>query len=65
MDTQFNSAIRKVERTIMQDGQSFSAEKELELKALKYIARIQNTFTEMNDIQINIIRYIQLIFQAY
>jgi len=64
MDTQFNSAIRKVERTIMQDGQSFSAEKELELKALKYIARIQNTFTEMNDIQINIIRYIQLIFQA-
>jgi len=48
----------------MNPVQPLSAEYELVLKALKYIARIQNTFTEINDIQIKIIRFIQMIFKA-
>jgi two-component system NtrC family sensor kinase len=48
----------------MSEAQQVSPEVELELKALKYVARIQNSFNEINDIQINIIRFIQMIIQA-
>lgn len=48
----------------MEELQSNLAEREYELKALKYIARIQNVISDINDIQINILEYLQAIFKA-
>ena len=48
----------------MEEMQSNLAEREYELKALKYIARIQNVISDINDIQLNIMEYLQSVFKT-